>query len=302
MKNPFKILGLDVFELGGLSIKQLKMIINSQYRALQKCHHPDIGGSEKKSRLLNWAREELLTSDEKLMEWIERLSSRRTVINEMEKNVTSYAKIVAFYRNNLFSLYSILTRNGINGNYANLLGLSEAGIKICRSLTMNQQDTLLAGIGSEIKDKEERRLFRQAERQKMINRTFFTLVISDGLLIEINCNGEQKNISHKLLIGVITPETIRKKFNGSQEPIRSFLAKVCPKPKSHTGLTYEGNVSSNNSIDLLTKAQLIRLLPFLSNEVKEEGWLISLSLDQEGNITGQLEGQIFNRVHQAKIV
>jgi len=62
-KNPFEILGLNPNILMGLSDEEIQLLVRSQYRALQRIHHPDMGGDAKKSMEINSAYNALTSSE-----------------------------------------------------------------------------------------------------------------------------------------------------------------------------------------------------------------------------------------------
>lgn len=61
--NPFNVLGLSPEILSGLRPEDIHILINGAKKSLQLIHHPDRGGDQAKSELINWAVAELDPED-----------------------------------------------------------------------------------------------------------------------------------------------------------------------------------------------------------------------------------------------
>lgn len=301
--NPFKVLGLDPQTLKSLKPDQRRRVIEVQYRTLQHIHHPDKGGDPRKAAELNWAKDEL-ASDEQLKTWLE--VSTKKAKGGLQARLENMSRFAAFQQRFTLLLYASMWRIGASGgNYVDLLGIGEEEITLCRAISMSQRDTALAGLGSEIEDEEERKRFRRMERQKLIDRTFYRLSVGNGRLMETDCKGVSKDISSQLLVGVVTQETIRKEFNGSQEPIYNFLRKVCPEPGSKATaalpFSYSADAKKRELAVSIPAQRFVRLFPHLTQETEPESWLFSMTI-RERIPSFRLEGQIFRAIPQAKVM
>lgn len=220
-QNPFKVLGIDPSLVKALRPGSLKTIIESQYKTLQKIFHPDNQetGNQRKSRLLNWAKDEL-SKPQSFAIWKNRylaFAKRKTASLLLE---VAEAKL-SDGRESTLALFESIYRNS-QQSYVDILGIGEEGIKVnllsfadTKSLQAEQDVAAKA-----IESKAEKRKFRKRIRDKGLVE--FSVV--DGKLLRHGCDGVT-DYSNRLLVGVVTPDTIQSQFPGkSNENIYRFLA------------------------------------------------------------------------------
>lgn len=303
INNPFRVLGLDPLVFKGLTAEQKERVIRSQYLTLQKIHHSDHGGDETKSRLLNWAREEL---DLRFAQWLQSSTQKGRSLRleaELEQALSSTKSQQGF----IMKLYVEMYRQSLAGHYVDLLDIGKDSIFLNRG-PYSAQDSLLAGFGKEIKDPEARRKAREEERQRIINRSFLKFSISEGRLLEEDHRGKVKDISNRLLVGVIPEKTVRKYFDMKAASICSFLNKVCPAPEARHSQTlpFKYRLKGERELEIeLSVARFARLFPFLSLSAKvtsfeETAHLFSMIIEN-GRPIFRLEGSIRHEVPKASV-
>jgi len=303
-KNPFQVLGLDIRELKGLKIDQLQLIIESQYRALQKIHHPDHGGSGEKSRLLNLAKSELATEDG-LNQWLAS-SLKKSKSSKLETDLERAVKLVRVQQGFGLKLYLAMYRLSSTGRYVDLLGLGDRVLLLRRNIASPRK--LPIGFGNEFEKEEERLQARYNERQRWIDRSFFRLRIADGKLLEENYLGEIKDISDHLLVGTITDGTVRHYFNQNSSSIYKLLATVCPTDDKARGLPFNYRVGGNEGLVVdVPAARFASVFPFVElsaritkrDECFEFPHLFSMRV-VGGKIVFRLEGTLALTVPKAQ--
>lgn len=303
-ENPFRVLGLDPQGLKGLKAEQFKAIIRSQYLALQKIHHPDKqGGDGEKTRRLNWAREEL---DNRFSLWL-KFSTQKGRASKLEADLERATSLMNGQQSFTMRLYIEMYRQSLAGHYVDILNISKESIVLGRG-PYSPQDSLLAGFRKEIKDPEVRRKAREEERQRIINQSFLKLSVSEGRLREENFRGEVKDISNRLLVGVIPDLTIRRYFDMKATSLCAFLEKVCPigdgKPRKGLSFRYQLKGEDELAIDL-SMARFARLFPYLSLSAKvttisECSYLFSMVISN-GRPTFRFEGCIHPEIPKASV-
>jgi hypothetical protein len=182
-KNPFRILGLDIGSLTGLKTEQLLEIVKKQFLNLQKIHHPDKGGDAKISVLLNWAIEEL-SDTEKLIAWMEKTKNGNRIAIQRQKTELA---LQALKRQKQFSLhlYKLMFEHIKNSDqYIDLLMIGENELRIWRNIDAQARSAYFYGINDEAKNDEEKKKIQRQARKKLESRSFLTLRIENGMLVE----------------------------------------------------------------------------------------------------------------------
>jgi hypothetical protein len=231
-KNPFRILGLDINSLTGLKTEQLLEIVKKQFLNLQKIHHPDKGGDAKKSVLLNWANDEL-SDAEKLIAWMQITKNGNRIAIQRQKTELA---LQALKRQKQFSLhlYKLMFEHIKNSDqYIDLLMIGDEGLRIWRDIDAQARGAYFYGINDGVESEAEKKKIHQQARKKLESRSFLTLRIENGLLVETDETNRVRK-GKKLLVGVISQRTIRTHFNGSSETIYRFLKLFVPKSKVNT--------------------------------------------------------------------
>jgi hypothetical protein len=289
-KNPFRILGLDINSLTGLKTEQLLEIVKKQFLNLQKIHHPDKGGNAKKSVLLNWAIEEL-SDAEKLITWMEKSKKNNRIAVQRQK--TEFA-LQSLKRQKQFSLqlYKLMFEHiKNNDDYIDLLMIGGEGLRIWRDIDAQARGAYFYGINDEAETEAEKKEIHRQARKKLESRSFLTLTIENGLLVET----DEANLVKKgkrLLVGVISQRTIRTHFNGSSETIYRFLKTFCPEDQGqYLALENKKSGTSKEILSRLSPQRFLKLMPFLSLEMTPESWLFSM-VEEEGEYLFLLEGRI----------
>ncbi|MDP1709939.1 MAG: hypothetical protein Q8L21_03565, partial [Candidatus Komeilibacteria bacterium] len=252
---------------------------------------------EKKSKALNEARE-ALSNLEAIKAWREQIlnaGGKQQWQRQLDVITESWSRQVRF---NL-SLYTALWRFSAARHYVDLLGVSREPVLLFHSSTAKDMDFAMASYGDDIADSEERKIVRREARQKQIDSHHTTLSISQGRLIETDFKGKEKDLSRRLLVGVVTEEAVRKGCNGSNEPFHNFLAKVCrvkidpastkmPKLPFSYGIC----VSRQELTTQISWPNFVRLLPHLTMSLAAGGQIFSLEIMTDGRANFRLEGKI----------
>lgn len=290
-KNPFRILGLDINSLTGLKTEQLQEIVKKQFLNLQKIHHPDKGGNAKKSVLLNWAIEEL-SDAEKLIFWIEKTKKNNRIAVQRQKTELA---LEALKKQKQFSLYLFkLMFDHIkkNDQYIDLLMIGKEELRIWRNIDAQARGAFFYGINDKAKTEAERKKIHRQARKKLESRSFLTLKIEKGMIVETD-EANRVRKGKKLLVGVISQRTILTLFNGSSETIYNFLKTFCPEEKGqHLALENRSSGTSKELLSRLSPQRFLKIMPYLSFEISPESWLFSMVEEEEGKYYFLLEGRI----------
>lgn len=301
--NPFRELALDAAALGDLTPEQLKRIIDSQYKALQMIHHPDHGGDENKSRALNEARD-ALSDLANIKLWREQ-ALKAGVKARLQQQLDLAAKQYRAQLGLNLRLYVAMCRSASLGCYVDLLGLGQEQILLSHHSSMADMDKAMIGFRNDIEDDQKRKDARRAARQEQIDSHFTTLAIVNGRLMETDHKQQSKDVSNRLLVGIVSEMTIIKYFNGSSEPIHSFLAKVCrtgrQRPETRK-LPFRYKVSSGKPgiSTQITWSNFVRMMPYLTMGLELGGQLFSMKLQPDGLPIFRLEGKISTKRPSAR--
>ncbi len=294
--NPFQILGLDIMELKGIPIDQLSKMIRTQYLALQHVYHTDVGGDEKKTRLVNWAKDEL-SSPEKVEKWVSyslkaKKSSIREALNKANEDLATFKKVSIRFL--LAAYYSSANQ------YVDMVGMQKRRTFVCRAMSMEQNAALLAGLGENLSP-EKKKEVRMKERERLINRTYYELCIKNGKLFQVDYKGREVDISSRLMIGIVSQGTIIKTSGGSSEPIYRWLQKVCPIKAQRAGMQlpfrYHFNEAKSEMYTDFSHEKFVSVFPFLTYRIKkdEDSWLFSMRMEN-GRPVFRLEGKVSHNI------
>ncbi|MFC1599058.1 DnaJ family molecular chaperone [Patescibacteria group bacterium] len=200
-KNPFQILGLNPDTIRGLKDEEILILVESQYKALQKIFHPDKPrGNEEKSKLISDAR--MILDPKKHPEEFEvfkrqflKKSSMKSQIDQLKTELKTAKDLT-----NLF--------------YLVLLDYLKASADISDETTVFNIEPCIISLhdyrfGMNLPLFESEELHRK-HKEKKNNPAFFELEVNaDNTITKIKL-GDKTNFT-KTLIGTISSSMLKKK-------------------------------------------------------------------------------------------
>lgn len=268
--NPFAILGLNPFILKGLNDENIQLLIQSQYRTLQKIHHPDHGGNQQISSEINSAYNALTGND--FIHYKEMFLRER----KGKKDDSKQDKYLADLQENARRTYSQFM-----DYLKDLAEPSENSVFQLRNCVLNMQDYLLTAQLHDISN------YCVPNRKK--KSCFYDLVVdNNGNLAKVQ-NNNRIELPGKKLIGVVDDETITK-YCGKKN-VLGLVQKVFDANKIERYFPkYREDVYFDNRI---TPELFFPVALLLTPEVKKHSMLFSLNKDNLGQFFS-LEGLVVN--------
>jgi len=196
--NPFQILGLNPDTIRGLKDEEIFMLVESQYKALQKIFHPDKPrGDEEKSKLISDAREILdpKKHPEEFAVFKKQFLKKSSMKSQIDRLKTELKTA-----NNLTKLF-----------YLVLLNYLQASADICDKTTVFNIEPCIISLhdyrlGMNIPFFEREKIRRNHKKRKK-NPAFFELEVNtDSSITKIRL-GKRTNFT-KTLIGTISPSML----------------------------------------------------------------------------------------------
>ncbi len=298
-KNPFNVLGFngDIFK--NLNEEQIKQLVQSQYRALSKIHHPDVSNkpnnSAKKFADISEAYSMLSDSNSKvfdiLLKEFTKQSDKTSVNKKLEEVEDKEQKLRELLLKRMVSL-------AINNN---------ALARDFKDLTVF--DTGFSMILGQV-PQSENLSFTMLKRRNNLSimplfgeNKFIMRVETDGSITKRFLNKDKKfvdiNYPSRRLFAILADDNLKEKYGGNRNYINFVFdieneeSKIIQsKMMSYSKNNNSGpNITSIDNSNIINENKLLEDINLLKFLISKEGVLFSVELDKKTNKkTFYLEG------------